>query len=271
VILGDANFISGTESYGGNNALECLLAEGNSNNNEFLSEVINWDTLNCIGRQDGRFLIDTSRSVFDLVGGTEYNTLTGKNFADGIIAGLGTGDLESRFDTLLSPQPYVGLNMDLYKTVIMVMPFQYYSCEELDILRRYINDGGRLFIVYEASPVFPGGPDYNQLLVNLPQVIVNSLLKALGSTLTVGVGAVDPELFPPGQDTGFVGQATPINTARVPFDSLCHGVGAPIFTNDALGNFEAAEYGVPGTPSNPPLVIGGFTGNLPALVPDFCP
>jgi hypothetical protein len=269
VILGDANFISGTESYGGNDALECLLAEGNANNNEFLSEVINWDALNCIGRQDGRFLIDTSRSVFDLVGGTEY-TLTGEDFADGIIAGLGTGDLENRFDTLLSPQSYVGLNMDLYKTVIMVMPFQYYSCAELDILRLYINDGGRLFIVYEASPVFPGGPNYNDAFTNFPQLIVNSLLSALDSTLTVGVGTVDPAVFPPGQDTGFVGQATPINIARVPFDSLCHGVGAPISTNGALGNFEAAEYGVPGTPPNPPLVIGGFTGNLPALVPNFC-
>jgi hypothetical protein len=235
--------------------------------------VIDWDALNCIGRQDGRFLIEVSRSVFDVAGGTVFDSISGEQFADGIITGLGTGALSGRFDTLEFTQSIVDRNLDVYKTIIIVMPLQYYSCDELDALRLYINDGGRLFIVYEANPIFPGGPSYNDVLSNLPQMIVNFLLSALGLTLTVGNGTINPIAFPPGQDTGFVEQVTPINVGRDPAHLLCHGVGAPIFTNGALGNFEAAAYGPPpgpAEPDTPPLVIGGFTGGLPALVDGFC-
>jgi hypothetical protein len=84
----------------------------------------------------------------------------------------------------------------------------------------------------------------------------------------VEVGTVDPAVFPSGQEGGFVEAATPINGARNPADLLCHGVGAPIFPGD--GDFEVAEYGAPDDADNPPLMIGGFTDALDALVDGFC-
>ena len=274
VIIGDANFISGDSAYTGtsNTAPNCLLdpPQGNQNNVDFLREIVDWDVpAVCAERQGGKFLIDVSRSVFDSTV-VDFGSITGEVFANGIINGLtddgSDGALEGRFDILAHGHPYP-LTLDDYKSVIVVLPFEEYSCCEMETLLAFVRFGGRLIIAFEAGPAFgpsDSSPIYNDFLGGLPARIVNNLLGGLGSPLTVGTGYVQG--YEPSVNGGYLGKATPVNSWLSDL-TLCHGVGAPLFTNDAIGQYEVVKYG---GPESPPLVVAG-RHTLPDSVPEgFC-
>jgi hypothetical protein len=271
VVIGDANFISGTQKYTGNATTipNCLLE--NANNVNFLREVIDWDVGgNCTQRSGKKFLIDVSRSVFDS-NASEFTNLTGQEFAEGIISGLTTGGASDpwagRFD-ILGNGTVVSDNMDEYKTVIMVLPYSAYSCKELEHLLYFVNTGGLLIVVFEGEPAFgsAGGstPGYSGYMNGLPVQIVNDVLGAVGSPLRVGAGF---ESGYAASTTGaFLDSPTPINQ-NVYDATMCHGVGAPLFTFNQIGQFDVVEYSGQG---NPAVVVAGYTDHPDTPPSQFC-
>ena len=262
VLIGDANFISGTTKYTGNwsAAPNCLLDQ--PNNVALLREIVDWDVDgNCTHLAGKNFLIDVSRSVLDA--NPEFFDITGQEFAEGIISGMTPGGendpLDGRFE-ILSNGATVGDFLEHYMTYIMVLPVANYTCKELENILYFVNNGGLFIMVVEGSPVFGDEfavPGYDG------RDVANTILGALGSPLQVGSGF---EPNQPSSTTGaFVDSATPVNEDVVNVD-ICHGIGAPISTN-LIGQFEVVEYN---GGSKPSVVVAGYTSHPKTVPAGFC-
>jgi hypothetical protein len=125
---------------------------------------------------------------------------------------MGVLDLPVGTDILPPGQTLEDVALTDFKTLVVVLPVSFYSCEELDLIREFINTGGRVVIFYEDET-------YNSFQENLPSFVVNTFLEALGSTMRVQVGTVGG---PQSRTSGLIDESTPITFPFGAPDEFCH-------------------------------------------------
>ena len=194
VLIGDLLVLTNFLGAGFSPALpDCLRLQ--PNNLAFLKEII----CSC---SDAFIIIDESRSI-------GYSN----GFGDDLAPLLPTTPTR-----LSAGQSLTSVDLASHQTLIVVLPTGRYSCPEVNLIREFVRNGGRLILIYDDQGYNQRGPI---------QVFINGLLIILGSTLRVRFGNAD--LVSTNTTLEAATDATIMSTS---FSStsgpFCHGIGGNI-------------------------------------------
>jgi hypothetical protein len=281
VVVGDSNIFSSSLNFDSSPRRNCLVqgSDGsnnggfNQNNLDLVTQVVDWTGTGFDGScQDldttGGVLFDTGKSGFGVSG--NFGMLFQNNWASPLATLLGA--MPSINGVTVNPSEGEMGNLSLenlltanqYKTVVIVVPDRIndgtnpvptnsvapYTCEDIEALRAFILEGGRLMFVGEGVVVVRANAE------------ITRILGVLGSSISITTGNVDSS----GVNPGTIAAMSSIHQVANAMDTdFCVAVGSAV--NAGTTDVPIASY--QGSLIQPYSIVAGNIDR--SMGPQTCP